>query len=573
MAAVSLRENSDLPPLTLHQKAKLAVVFASSVLQLSKDSWGVKPPDEDPWSHEGPWLQRNWKDTGICFLENYLGKLSLGDPYLPIPIEDPARKSAQTSAQKIDLPYQSATLVALALTLLHLQSHEDRVLEEFDTICKNIRAEGYRNPDTTDYVALLHLLQDSQAFLNQVDDQYKTAIQACLRGRLVDAIGEEDERTVQQYFFQDIIIPLNSYLKTLESSENLSIQKKYSEQKWSLWDDHDGEEHQGDSTLSGYADTWFEKFESKVQGLVDLSTSRHHKDPIKVAIIDTGLDFPREARSLYKKQIKDCRTWLYCDTSKHIKMEDLCTDSDGHGTHCASTVLKVAQNAHIYVAKVLEIRSQEKARSETTTQAIVKALNYAIDEWKVDIINMSFGCRNRVAEIDEVMERAERNRIIMVAAACNLGALEPISWPAKSNRVICVHAADGFGNPAPFTPDPEPNNHNFAAPGMAILGYCPKGSDKLQRRMTGTSCAAPVVAGIVAVLLEFVRKHEAEYTDKHRLLELLRERRGITAVLQKMVSKGGRNKYDFLSPWSLLDVERPYQHHMNTILETLGAVG
>jgi hypothetical protein len=189
---------------------------------------------------------------------------------------------------------------------------------------------------------------------------------------------------------------------------------------------------------------------------------------------------------------------------------------------------------------------------------------------------MSFGCPDRVDEIDNVMKRAEEKGIIMIAAACNTGALNPVSWPARSDRVICVHAHDGYGNSAEFTPDPRSYNHNFAAPGIAILGYWPKPLGTAERRMTGTSCAAPIVTGIVAVLLEFVRKHETEYSGRDlELLKRLRERQGIVSVLDKMHSGGTRSNYSFLMPWKLLDAQSPHEndgYRMRTILKALRAV-
>jgi hypothetical protein len=75
---------------------------------------------------------------------------------------------------------------------------------------------------------------------------------------------------------------------------------------------------------------------------------------------------------LYEDQIEDCRSWVYCDKRKRIEMKHGYKDSDGHGTHCVSVILKVAQNAHIYVARVFESRSQRRVEDKMINQAIVK---------------------------------------------------------------------------------------------------------------------------------------------------------------------------------------------------------
>jgi hypothetical protein len=123
------------------------------------------------------------------------------------------------------------------------------VIEEFNSIRSDIIAEDEGEvTDSTDYYALIGLLETGE-FEKHVDDQYKKAIRACLTGRLVDAIGIEEERTVQQYFSRDIVIPLKDYLNKLEPSAE-ARQQRDTEKVWSLLADSNGEKHVVDSRQS-----------------------------------------------------------------------------------------------------------------------------------------------------------------------------------------------------------------------------------------------------------------------------------------------------------------------------------
>jgi len=70
---------------------------------------------------------------------------------------------------------------------------------------------------------------------------------------------------------------------------------------------------------------------------------------VRIAILDTGLELPRSAMNIYKGRIMDFKDWVAGG-----KDANSWVDSDGHGTHSAGLILKVAPEAELYVARVFE---------------------------------------------------------------------------------------------------------------------------------------------------------------------------------------------------------------------------
>ncbi|KAG8422122.1 hypothetical protein J3459_010707 [Metarhizium acridum] len=569
--------------LSLREKALVAVIFASTLLQLSKGAWGKGALDE------GPWLQRNWTENGIQFLLNIDNKPILDEAYLPIIFNGPPDGSTFNCS--------TSSFLALAITLLQLSNSE--VVQKFNAIRKEIlQLEEVKETenDQIDRWALHHLMT-VDTFTALVDDQYQKAIKACISGKLATDLGQVEEGIVQECFEQEVILPLKNYLEKMMGPEqamasmrrNLVSQTKHSRQfqegNWCCSSDKSDDEgrHSIDEENAKYAKQWFHMFEAKVYELVKLQPEddvRGTSSParIKIAILDTGIQFPREAFDLFGDQIIEYKSWIQCNEDRS-ELDGGHGDLDGHGTHCASVLLNVAKNAHIYVARVFRARTERNMDDNATNKAIAEALSYAIDKWQVDIITMSFGRPDRVECINSQIQRARDRGILMVSAASNAGGLGTISWPAKAQDVICVHALDGYGNGTNFTPSPRPHNHNFAAPGVSIEGYWPthlSPSRKPFQYMSGTSCATPIVAGILAVLLEYVRKHETKYGYYADLFKRLREKEGVVTILGKMTSTEKRNKYQFLEPWKLLDAQDEFQNddiRMKEIIRLLKSVG
>ena len=92
--------------------------------------------------------------------------------------------------------------------------------------------------------------------------------------------------------------------------------------------------------------------------------------PVRIAIIDTGVHFDARVRNSYCSRLKECRSWLQSTFGTHGAAHPEGTDFDGHGTHCASTVLKCApEDCEVYVAQVFAARTESSLAFGCSTGA------------------------------------------------------------------------------------------------------------------------------------------------------------------------------------------------------------
>ena len=210
---------------------------------------------------------------------------------------------------------------------------------------------------------------------------------------------------------------------------------------------------------------------------------------IKVGVIDTGVDIAHI-------DLKD-RIIKY----KNFTNEDY-NDYNGHGTHICGIIgasknniglVGVAPRCSMLVAKAFlkDGTCEEKN--------IINSIRWLTEE-RVDVINMSFSAQNFTPEYHSVIREADKNGIVMVAAAGN-EAKQGIGYPARFKEIICVGAVDYNRKKAYFSSMGE--RVDVAAAGSEILSCYPQGKYAV---LSGTSMATPVITGAVALIKAKAKK-------------------------------------------------------------------
>ncbi len=211
-------------------------------------------------------------------------------------------------------------------------------------------------------------------------------------------------------------------------------------------------------------------------------------DPIKVAIVDTGvdLDHPDLAANI-KGGVNTIYPWRSYD------------DDSGHGTHVGGIVaavnntigvVGVGPQIDLYGVKVLN------SGGSGYVSDIIEGIQWSINN-NMQVINMSLGTTADVQAFHDAVTLAKNAGITIVAAAGNSGpAGNSVLYPAKYPEVIAVSASNkSDGQPSWSSGGPEVD---LAAPGDSIYSTYRGGG---YRTLSGTSMASPHVAGVAALVL------------------------------------------------------------------------
>jgi subtilisin len=221
---------------------------------------------------------------------------------------------------------------------------------------------------------------------------------------------------------------------------------------------------------------------------------------IKVAVIDTGINWQHE-------DLSD----NYVTGYDFVNRDADPMDDNGHGTHCSGiiaaainnveiAVVGVAPEASIYAYKVLN------RYGSGTTSNIILGIQRAVADG-VDIISMSLGSTSYSQGLSDACVAATSNNVVVVAAAGNSGNTatgSTVNYPAKFECVIAVGATDVNDKLASFSSTgPEVD---VVAPGVNVLSDYKDVTPTDGRNydtlyMSGTSMAAPHVAGTIALIL------------------------------------------------------------------------
>lgn len=237
----------------------------------------------------------------------------------------------------------------------------------------------------------------------------------------------------------------------------------------------------------------------------DITTGNH---TVVVGELDTGIDWNHP----------DLTANMWTDPQgyhgynfigdNHIPMDDNVNSYDDtgawvgntytyHGTHVAGVIGAVINNG-IGVAGIAQVRLMAvkvmNDSGEGTDVTVALGLDWAVDHG-ANIVTMSLGVDGASTVLRNAVNYAAAHGVVMVAASGNSGD-STLSYPAAYPQVIAVGAVDESSRRASFS-----NwgvGLELMAPGVQI--YSTKGSSGYQY-LSGTSTAAPYVAGVVGLML------------------------------------------------------------------------
>jgi thermitase len=175
------------------------------------------------------------------------------------------------------------------------------------------------------------------------------------------------------------------------------------------------------------------------------------------------------------------------------------TDDYGHGTHVAGIAAAATDNGAgiagvAFDSKIMPLKVYNKYTSPLYSR-IANAMIYAADNG-AKVISVSLGNYSFSSNLQSAVNYAWSAGCVLVGSAGNNNSSDPF-YPAAFENVIGVSATDQSDTKASFS-----NYGSYisvAAPGVSIYSTYWNGSSTYVN-MSGTSMAAPHVAGLVALL-------------------------------------------------------------------------
>jgi subtilisin family serine protease len=248
-------------------------------------------------------------------------------------------------------------------------------------------------------------------------------------------------------------------------------------------------------------------------GAWDITMGNHS---VVVAVLDTGIDWTHP----------DLAGNMWSDTNGYhgfnfisdnrLPMDDNVNSYDDngvwepgtytyHGTHVAGVVGAVANNnqgiAGMAQVQLMAVKVMNDS-GEGTDAYVASGIRWAVDPNSdgdtsdgADIITMSLGVDGMSTTLGNAVNFASSHGVVLVAATGNSGS-SVVSYPAAYPKVIGVGAVDSSSVPAGFSN--YGNGLDVMAPGTNIYSTMTGGA---YQYLSGTSTAAPFVAGIAALML------------------------------------------------------------------------
>lgn len=271
---------------------------------------------------------------------------------------------------------------------------------------------------------------------------------------------------------------------------------------------------------------------------------------VTIAVIDTGIDTKHEAFAgrISERQYDFVhKTTMLDDPFRYRLVGDFHTpdpdptDYSGHGTQCTGIAVgNPATNGFSGVcpgASILPLRVfysyQDLVNQSIADKAsevdISAAIHYAVNSG-ADVISMSFGASKKLYQ--SALEYAARHNVCLIAASGNQGYTSA-TYPASDDRVLAVGAINREGKRIGMSNYGDRYQPFMMAPGQNVI--CPHLGGRYFQ-LTGTSMAAPFVAGAAGLILSLAKR-------KGKVLEAKEVYDILMKSAKSNLIRGKQNKY------------------------------
>ena len=233
---------------------------------------------------------------------------------------------------------------------------------------------------------------------------------------------------------------------------------------------------------------------------------------IKVAVIDTGIDL---SHPVFEQGLAPASEWKDFVDDDAIPMEAIGA-AYGHGTGVAGLIRQIAPNARILPIRVLD------GEGIGDTDDVILAIDHAVSSG-ADIINLSLGSSINDKALLTMISYAINQGVLVISSAGNTARNNDLTYPAAystrntiADMLLSIGSVDDDGSLSDFSAF---GTKLFStAPGEDLLSSFP---DKRLAKFTGTSFAAPIWTGVLALAYSDLSENQRMQLDVDLASELV----------------------------------------------------